>query len=82
MSFNHDRLKYATFGMKTTSKNKYGVISFVFAAIGFVLIVFSFFNLKTPYYSSLTDGAFALLVVSIITGAIAKRKSKKASSAN
>ncbi len=53
-------------------------MSFVMAAIGFVLIIFSFFNIKSPSYQSYTEAAFGLLVGSIISGAIAKRKSKQA----
>ncbi|MDE1861837.1 MAG: hypothetical protein KGI33_02875 [Thaumarchaeota archaeon] len=71
-------MKYIGIGKKLTSKNNLGVVSFVFAAIGFIIIIFSFFNLSNPHYSSLTYAAFALLLASIATGALAKRKSKKA----
>ncbi len=52
------------------------------AAIGFVLIVFSFINIKSESYQYLTEIAFALLIASIASGTIAKRKSKQAKPEN
>lgn len=60
------------------AKNNLGVLSFVLAAIGFILIVLSFMNIKSISYQYYTAIAFALLIASIISGAIAKRKAKQA----
>jgi len=62
---------------ENTAKNNLGVLSFVLAAIGFVLIIFSFLNMKSSSYSYYTEIAFALLIASIISGAIAKRKARQ-----
>lgn len=71
-------MKYAKTFKKPTTKNNLGVLSFVFAAVGFILIIFSFLNIHSPTYQNYTEAAFALLVASIISGAIAKRRSKQA----
>jgi len=62
---------------KNTTKKNLGVLSFVLAAIGFVLIILSFVNINSSSYQYYTEIAFALLVSSIISGAIAKRKAKQ-----
>ncbi len=51
--------------------------SFVFAAIGFVFIVISFTDIKSVNYQYYTGIAFAFLILSIVTRAIAKRKMKQ-----
>jgi len=71
-------LKYVSIWKKITAKNNLGKISFVLAAIGFVLIILSFMDIHSPNYAYFTEMAFALLVASIISGAIAKRKAKQA----
>jgi amino acid permease len=71
-------LKYIQNHTKGTTKNNLGVLSFVLAAIGFVLIILSFINIKSENYQYYTEIAFALLIASIISGAIAKRRSKQA----
>ena len=73
-----DTLKYATTFSLSTAKNNLGVLSFILAAVGFVLIGFSYLNLKSPSYQYYTDAAFGLLIASIASGAIAKRRSKQA----
>ena len=70
-------LKYVQNHTKGTTKNNLGVLSFVLAAIGFVLIILSFINIKSENYQYYTEIAFALLIASIISGAIAKRRSKQ-----
>ncbi|MGI0046245.1 MAG: hypothetical protein ACREBB_03530 [Nitrosotalea sp.] len=62
---------------ENTKKNNLGVLSFVLAAIGFALIILSFINIKSPSYQYFTEIAFALLVASIVSGAIAKRRAKQ-----
>lgn len=59
-----------------TKKNNLGVMSFVLAAIGFVLIIFSFLNIQSASYQYFTEMAFGLLIASIVTGAIAKKRAK------
>jgi len=61
-----------------TEKNNLGVLSFALAAVGFILIILSFINIKSANYQYFTEVAFALLVASITSGAIAKRRSKQA----
>lgn len=75
---NLDTLKYIAICKQNTAKNNLGVLSFVLAAIGFILIILSFMNIKSSNYQYYTETAFALLVASIISGAIAKRKAKQA----
>lgn len=70
-------LKYISIYTECTSKNSLGVLSFVLAAIGFVFIIVSFMDIKSVNYQYYTEIAFVLLVVSIISGAIAKRRSKQ-----
>ncbi|HJU14307.1 MAG TPA: hypothetical protein VJ792_07625, partial [Candidatus Nitrosotalea sp.] len=60
-----------------TKKNNLGMLSFVLAAIGFVLIIFSFLNIQSPSYQYFTEIAFGLLVASIVSGAVAKRRAKQ-----
>ena len=71
-------LKYIQNHTKGTTKNNLGVLSFVLAAIGFVLIILSFINIKSENYQYYTEIAFAILIASIISGVIAKRRSKQA----
>ncbi len=75
-------LKYVSNYTEDTSKNNLGVLSFVLAAIGFVLIILSFMNIKSVTYQYYTEIAFALLIASIISGAIAKRRSKQVKTGN
>lgn len=75
-------LKYIPNYTEGTSKNNLGVLSFVFAAIGFVLIILSFINIKSVTYQYYTEAAFALLIASIVCGAIAKRRSKQVKTGN
>lgn len=67
---------------KDMVKNNLGVLSFVLAAIGFVLIILSFIDIKSVNYQYYTEVAFVLLIASIISGAIAKRRSKQAKIGN
>jgi len=75
-------LKYISNCIENTEKNNLGVLSFVLAAIGFVLIILSFIEIKSVNYQYYTEIAFALLIASIISGAIAKRRSKQMKSGN
>lgn len=75
-------LKYISIYTEDTEKNNLGVLSFVFAAIGFVFIILSFIDIKSVNYQYYTEIAFALLIVSIICGAIAKRRSKQVKTGN
>ena len=51
--------------------------SFVLAAIGFIFIVISFMNIKSVNYQYYTWIAFMLLIGSIVTRAVAKRRMKQ-----
>ncbi|MGH2611662.1 MAG: hypothetical protein ACRDFB_01275 [Rhabdochlamydiaceae bacterium] len=75
-------LKYVSNYTKDTSKNNLGVLSFVLAAVGFALIILSFMNIKGANYQYYTEIAFALLIASIISGSIAKRRSKQMKTGN
>jgi amino acid permease len=75
-------LKYISNYTEGTSKNNLGVLSFVLAAIGFILIILSFINIKSANYQYYTEIAFVLLIASIISGAIAKRRSKQVKAGN
>jgi hypothetical protein len=75
-------LKYISDYTEGTSKNSLGVLSFVLAAIGFILIILSFINIKSANYQYYTEIAFALLIASIVCGAIAKRRSKQVKTGN
>jgi uncharacterized integral membrane protein len=58
-------------------KNNLGVLTFVFAAIGLIFIIFSFINMKSTSYQYYTGIAFMFLIASIITRAIEKRRMKQ-----
>jgi hypothetical protein len=75
-------LKYISNYTKDTAKNNLGVLSFGLAAAGFVLIILSFIDIKSVNYQYYTEIAFALLIASIISGAIAKRRSKQVKTGN
>ena len=70
-------LKYIANYTEGTSKNNLGVLSFVLAAIGFTLVILSFIDIKSVNYQYYTEMAFALLIASIVSGAVAKRRSKQ-----
>jgi uncharacterized membrane protein len=58
-------------------KDKLVVASFVLAAVGFIFIIVSFMNIKSTNYQYYTWIAFMLLIGSIVTRSISKRRMKQ-----
>ena len=62
---------------QSTPKNRLIVSSFILAAVGFFFIIISFLNIKSTNYQYYTWIAFMLLIGSIVTRSIAKRRMKQ-----